>query len=180
MHRSGKGLLSIVLLTGSTAGLAAGQDAICLSSGPVENIAESGFEFGEEVELKLASRFFTVNLLNNSKFPVKFDAQFYQIDGPGDWETPPGTWPKPKVMISNGSRSPVLPGGSDFLNTDVGDDPEPVYGYEAQAKITRLDGGKVARNQLLVTGNARSEKNLRIVPERRLVNTEWTEIPCTW
>jgi len=163
--------------------MATGKAAICLSTGPVENIGASGFEGGEEVELKMASRFFTVNLLNNSAHPVTFEARFYQIDGPGDWEDPPGTWPetgKAKVLLSSGRRSPVVPQGGAFINTDTGDDPEAVYGYEAQVKVTRVDGKPVYRNELLFTGHARSEDKLAIVPELRVINKEWTEIPCTW
>ncbi|MGY6215885.1 hypothetical protein ACW73L_12060 [Methylolobus aquaticus] len=167
-----------LLLCGSSAAMATGKAAICLSTGPVENIGASGFEGGEEVDLQLASRFFTVNLLNNSAHPVKFEAQFYQIDGPGDFEG--GTWPKPKVLISSGTRASVPAGANEFLNTDTGDDAEPVYGYEAQVKVTRVDGKPVHRNQLLVTGHARSEDKLAIVPELRVINKEWTEIPCTW
>jgi len=172
-----KGLIALLVLS-SPATFATGKPAICLSSGPVENIGESGFEFGEEVELQLASRFFTVNLLNNSAHPVKFEAHFYQIDGPGDFEG--GTWPKPKVLISSGTRVGVAAGANEFLNTDTGDDAEPVYGYEAQVKVMRVDGKPVFRNQLLVTGHARSEEKLKIVPELRVLNKEWTEIPCTW
>jgi hypothetical protein len=166
-----------VLAFGSVLPLEAVARTICLSSGPIENIGESFHEGQAEAPVNLAARFFTVNLLNNSKKPATFEARFYQIDGPGDWEG--GTWPetgKAKVLLSSGKRDPVAVQGGAFLNTDVGDDPEPVYGLEAQVKIT----GVGRRQEYLVTGHARAENRLKIVPELRILNTEWTEIPCGW
>ncbi len=169
-----------VMLTPLALHAAGDPKPICFSSGPIDNIAESAVEFGDEVEFKLAARFFSVALLNNSSQDVVFEANFYQTDGPGDFEDPPGTWPKAKQLNYAGKRDPVPPAGSNLLNADWGDDAEPVYGYEAQVKVTPKGGKNLRRNQILLNGYARADSNLKIVPEHRVINSEWTQVPCTW
>jgi hypothetical protein len=156
------------------------QRTICLSSGPIDNIAQSAPEFAEEVPFVLATGFFSVTMLNNSPADVVFEARFYQTDGPGAFEVPPGTWPKAKQLNYAGKRDPVPPGGSNLLNSDWTDDPEPVYGYEVQVKITTKGNRPIRRGEVLLNGYARKAENLEIVPEHRLLNTEWTEIACSW
>lgn len=169
-------ILSTSIIFMSPIALAA-PTSICLSTGPVENIEQSGVEFGPEVEFNLAARFFTLNILNNSPNLVTFEAKVFQIDGPGDFEG--GSWPatgQAKIERFYGKREPVAANGSAILTADLGDDAEPHYGYEGQIKVT----GDIRRNQLLATGHARKDENLRIIPEHRIMNQEWTQIPCTW
>jgi len=170
-------VLSGLTLSLSTMAFAAPR-SICLSTGPVDNVAQSPVEYGDpNVEFKLAARFFTMNILNNSRHTVTYEAKVFQIDGLGDFEG--GTWPMSKTKIERfyGKREPVQPFGAAILTADLGDDPEESYGYEAQLKIT---GENLRRNRLLVTGHARKDVNIQIVPEHRITNTEWTVIPCTW
>jgi len=171
--------LSGLLMLGSATAFAG---TLCLSSGPVENIAQGGVEDGSEVEFKLAARFFTMNILNNTRNTVKFEAKVFQIDGLGDFEG--GTWPstgKPKIERFYGKREPVVAMGAAILTADLGDDPEEHFGYEAQIKVTAPDTTRGdLRNLILVTGHARKDVNLHIIPELRLTNREWTPIRCQW
>lgn len=155
--------------------------SICLSTGPVENIALGGVEDGPYVDLVLAARFVTLNILNNSAQEVQFDAKVFQIDGPGDFEG--GSWPatgKAKIERFSGTRTPVAAQGSAILTADLGDDPEPSYAYEGQIKVTGLSNRRLKREEVLATAHSRRDEDLRINPEHRIINTEWTEIPCTW
>jgi hypothetical protein len=153
---------------------------ICLTSGPVDNIAETSPEGAPEIELKLAAGFTSVQLLNNSRQEVMFEAKFYQIDGPGSFEDPPGDWPKPKVERFYGKRPSVPPESAHMLTSDWTDDPEPIYAYEAQVKITSLGTRGIRREEVLLMANGRSADILKIAPEQRILNQEWTEIRCTW
>lgn len=154
--------------------------SICLSTGPVENIALGGVEGGTYVDLELAARFVTLNILNNSGQEVQFDAKVFQIDGPGDFEG--GSWPstgQAKIERFSGTRTPVVAHGSAILTADLGDDSEPSYAYEGQIKITGLSR-RLKREEVLATAHSRRDEDLRINPEHRIINSEWTEIPCAW
>ncbi len=175
------GLCGLLLFGANTASAA----TYCLSSGPIENIGESNQEDDPDAPLRLASRFYTVQLLNNSAATATFEARFFQIDGRGEFEggTPPknGWWPatgKPKVLLSSGRRDPVAAGGAVIVNTDLGDDDpqDPSYAYEVQVKIV----GTGARNEFLIAGQGRSEDRMKMVPEQRLLHREWTPVRCTW
>jgi len=181
--------MGLGLLAMASSGLAIADDersaknnrSICLSTGPVENIALSGVEGGPYVDLELAARFVTLNILNNSEQEVQFDAKVFQIDGPGDFEG--GSWPstgQPKIERFSGTRTPVVAQGSAILTADLGDDPEPSYAYEGQIKVTGLSNRKLKREEVLATAHSRRDEDLRINPEHRITNTEWTEIACTW
>lgn len=181
-------MLGLGFLTMAFSGLTIADDersprnnrSICLSTGPVENIALGGVEGGPVIDLELAARFVTLNILNNSEQEVRFDAKVFQIDGPGDFEG--GSWPstgQAKIERFSGTRTPVVAQGSAILTADLGDDPEPAYAYEGQIKITGLSK-RLKREEVLATAHSRRDEDLRINPEHRITNTEWTEISCTW
>ncbi len=155
--------------------------SICLSTGPVENIALGGVEGDPYVDLVLAARFVTLSILNNSAQEVQFDAKVFQINGPGNSEG--GSWPatgKAKIERFSGTRTPVVAQGSAILMADLGGDLEPSYAYEGQIKVTGLSSRRLKREEVLATAHSRRDEDLRINPEHRVINTEWTEIPCAW
>jgi len=198
--------LASILAMGSTIAVAqpAADRSICLSSGPIETIGLSNFEgtAGEpgssvDLPLELGFRFYTLSFLNASRIPLNFEARFFQLDGPGSFEVPDGPWGgynpnypgtqvpptqlinKAKVEVSKGLREAVPASTLAMLNTDIADDVlhGAVYALEAQVKVS---GRRVQRHSFQLTGHARSGEDMRIVPEHRLINNEWTEIPCTW
>lgn len=162
------------------AGAAVADNSICLSTGPVENIAQSEVEGGPYVDFELAARFFTMNILNNSSQEVTFEGKVFQIDGPGDFEG--GSWPstgQPKIERFYKVRTPVVAKGAAIVTADLGDDPEPHYAYEGQIKVTGLSEN-LRRKEVLATAHSRKDEDLRINPEHRITNKEWTRIPCEW
>src|SRR5690606_8991414 len=113
-------------------------------------------------------------ILNNSAQEVRFDAKVFQIYGPGDSEG--GSWPatgKAKIERFSDTRTLVAAQGHAILMADLGGDPEPVYAYEGQIKVTGLSNRRLKREEVLPTAHSRRDEDLRINPEHRIINTEW-------